>query len=69
MIGLFISLLGGPQRVDRRPVRPARHSGRGPTSVGGLFTLQLSTIANSMPFLLMLLVLLIRPAGLMGDRQ
>ena len=37
--------------------------------LGGLFTLQLSTVANSMPFLLMLLVLLIRPAGLMGDRQ
>ena len=36
---------------------------------GGLFTLQLSTVANSMPFMLMLLVLLIRPAGLMGDRQ
>jgi branched-chain amino acid transport system permease protein len=32
-------------------------------------TLQLSTIAASMPFLLMLLVLLIRPAGLFGDRQ
>ena len=37
--------------------------------IGGLFTLQLSTVANSMPFMLMLLVLLIRPAGLMGDRQ
>jgi branched-chain amino acid transport system permease protein len=37
--------------------------------VGGLLTLQLSTIAASMPFLLMLLVLLIRPAGLFGDRQ
>ena len=38
-------------------------------SIGGLMTLQLTTIANSMPFLLMLLILLIRPAGLMGDRQ
>ena len=37
--------------------------------VGGLLTLQLSTVAASMPFLLMLLVLLIRPAGLFGDRQ
>jgi branched-subunit amino acid ABC-type transport system permease component len=32
-------------------------------------TLQLTTIANSMPFLLMVLILLIRTAGLMGDRQ
>ena len=39
------------------------------TSVGGLLTLEISTIANSLPFLLMLLILLIRPAGLMGDRQ
>jgi len=38
-------------------------------SIGGLMTLQLTTIANSMPFLLMVLILLIRPAGLMGDRQ
>jgi branched-chain amino acid transport system permease protein len=37
--------------------------------VGGLLTLQLSTVAASMPFLIMLLVLLIRPAGLFGDRQ
>jgi branched-chain amino acid transport system permease protein len=35
---------------------------------GGLLTLQLSTVAASMPFLVMLLVLLIRPAGLFGDR-
>ena len=28
-----------------------------------------AALAASMPFLLMLLVLLIRPAGLMGDRQ
>ena len=62
-------LLGRPQRVDRRPARPVRARRRGPSELGGLFTLQLSTIANSMPFLLMLLVLLIRPAGLMGDRQ
>ena len=36
---------------------------------GGLLTLQLSTVAASLPFLLMLLILLVRPAGLMGDRQ
>ncbi len=38
-------------------------------SVGGLFTLSLSSISGSMPFLLMLIVLLVRPAGLMGERN
>ena len=37
--------------------------------VGGLLTLKLSTVANGVPFMLMILVLLLRPAGLMGDRQ
>jgi branched-chain amino acid transport system permease protein len=60
-------LLGGPQRVDRRLARPVRARAVGSDLAG--HTLQLSTIANSMPFMLMLLVLLIRPAGLMGDRQ
>src|SRR6266481_5385044 len=48
MIGLFISFSVG--------------FGDWARGVGGLMTLQLSTIAASMPFLLMLLVLLIRPA-------
>ncbi len=38
------------------------------TSLGGLFTVRLSTIAGAVPFLLMLLILLIRPAGLMGEK-
>lgn len=38
-------------------------------SVGGLTSLQLSTFAGSIPVLLMLIVLLVRPAGLMGDRS
>jgi branched-chain amino acid transport system permease protein len=37
--------------------------------VGGLFTLTLSSISGTVPFLLMLIVLLIRPAGLMGERN
>lgn len=36
--------------------------------LGGLFTLTLSSISGSVPFLLMLIVLLVRPAGLMGER-
>lgn len=38
-------------------------------SLGGLFTLTLSSISGTIPFLLMLIVLLVRPAGLMGERN
>lgn len=38
-------------------------------SVGGLLTLTVSDIAGTMPFLLMLVVLLVRPAGLLGDKE
>jgi branched-chain amino acid transport system permease protein len=68
MIGMFISFSVG-LNVSISDVLGLVGLGPWATEVGGLFTLQLSTIANSMPFLLMLLVLLIRPAGLMGDRQ
>lgn len=37
--------------------------------LGGVFTLSLSSISGSVPFLLMLIVLLVRPAGLLGDRN
>ena len=68
MIGLFISFSVGLNwsLSDLFAVVGLGPWARG---VGGLFTLQLSTVAASMPFLLMLLVLLIRPAGLFGDRQ
>jgi branched-chain amino acid transport system permease protein len=36
--------------------------------VGGLLTLKLSSLAATLPFALMLLVLLIRPSGLMGEK-
>ena len=36
--------------------------------VGGLFSLKLSSLAATLPFALMLLVLLLRPSGLMGDK-
>jgi len=38
-------------------------------AVGGLFTLTLSSISGTVPYLLMLIVLLVRPAGLMGERN
>ena len=37
-------------------------------TVGGLMTLKLSSLAATLPFALMLLVLLIRPSGLMGEK-
>jgi branched-chain amino acid transport system permease protein len=37
-------------------------------SVGGLLTLKLSSLAGAIPFALMLLVLLLRPSGLMGEK-
>ena len=62
MIGLFISFSVG-LNVSIADLLGLFGLGAWAPSVGGLFTLQLSTIANSMPFLLMLLVLLIRPAA------
>ena len=38
-------------------------------SVGGLLTMSISSISGAMPFLLMLIVLLVRPAGLMGSKN
>lgn len=37
--------------------------------IGGLMTLKVSSLAATTPFLLMLLILLFRPSGLMGDRD
>jgi len=37
-------------------------------SVGGLLTLKLSSLAATLPFALMLLILLLRPSGLMGEK-
>lgn len=37
-------------------------------SLGGPLTVRLSTMASAVPFALMLIVLLVRPAGLMGEK-
>lgn len=37
--------------------------------IGGLLTLKVSSLAATIPFALMLLVLLVRPAGLMGEKD
>ena len=36
--------------------------------VGGLLTLKLSSLAATIPFALMLLILLVRPTGLLGEK-
>lgn len=38
-------------------------------SIGGLLTMSISSISGTVPFLLMLIVLLVRPAGLMGSKN
>ena len=68
MIGLFISFAVGVEQ-SFADVLALVGLGTWAQGVGGLMTMKLQTIANSMPFLLMLLILLVRPAGLMGDRQ
>ncbi|EON18800.1 inner-membrane translocator [Cupriavidus sp. GA3-3] len=37
--------------------------------VGGLLTLKVSSLAATIPFALMLLILLVRPSGLMGEKE
>lgn len=37
--------------------------------VGGVMTLSVSSLAATLPFLLMLLVLLVRPSGLLGEKE
>ena len=67
MIGVFISFAVGLD-VSLASLLGLFGLGTWANGFGGLITLKLSTIANGVPFLLMLLVLLLRPAGLMGDR-
>lgn len=38
-------------------------------SIGGLLTLKLSSLAATIPFALMLLILLVRPSGLLGEKE
>jgi branched-chain amino acid transport system permease protein len=37
--------------------------------VGGLLTLKLSSLSATIPFALMLLILMMLPSGLMGDKN
>ena len=67
LIGVLTSLAVG---VDRSLADALALAGAGDwaRSTGGLLTLKLSSLAATLPFALMLLVLLVRPSGLMGEK-
>jgi branched-chain amino acid transport system permease protein len=67
LIGVITSLAVG---VDRSLADLLALVGAGEwaNGVGGLLTLKLSSLAATIPFALMLLVLLLRPGGLMGEK-
>ena len=67
LIGLITSLAVGVDRslADLVAFVGARDWAEG---VGGLLTLKLSSLAATLPFALMLLVLLLRPGGLLGEK-
>lgn len=67
LIGVLTSLAVG---VDRSLADALSVVGAGgwAEGIGGLLTLKLSSLAATLPFLLMLLVLLLRPAGLLGEK-
>ncbi|QJR12098.1 High-affinity branched-chain amino acid transport system permease protein LivH [Usitatibacter rugosus] len=67
LIGIITSLAVG---VDHSLVDVFALVGAGPwaQSTGGLLTLKLSSLAATLPFALMLLILLVRPGGLMGEK-
>ena len=66
LIGVITSLAVGVDRsiADLLAVVGARPWAE---SIGGLLTLKVSSLAATIPFALMLLVLLVRPRGLMGE--
>ena len=67
LIGLVTSLAVG---VDRSLADLLALVGAGDwaRSVGGLLTLKVSRLSATLPFALMLLILLVRPSGLMGEK-
>jgi branched-chain amino acid transport system permease protein len=68
LIGIITSLAVG---VDRSlaDLLAAIGAGAWAQRVGGLLTLKLSSLAATLPFALMLLILLVRPRGLMGEES
>lgn len=67
MIGLFSSFAVGID-VSLASLFSLLGLGAWANSVGGVMTMTVSSISGTIPFILMLIVLLVRPAGLMGER-
>ena len=67
LIGVVTSLAVGVDRsaADLLALVGAREWAE---SVGGLLTLKVASLAGTIPFALMLLILLLRPSGLMGEK-
>jgi len=67
LIGIITSLAVG---VDATLADLLAHVGgrQWAESIGGLFTLKVSSLAATLPFALMLLILLLRPSGLLGEK-
>jgi len=68
MIGLFTSFAVG-LNWSLAGLVSAVGLGEWARDLGGVFTITLSSISGTIPFILMLIVLLVRPAGLMGERS
>jgi branched-chain amino acid transport system permease protein len=68
LIGIVTSLAVAVDRslADMLAIVGAREWAEG---VGGLMTLKVSSLAATIPFALMLLILLVRPTGLLGDKS
>ena len=68
LIGIVTSLAVAVDRslADMLAIVGARQWAEG---VGGLMTLKVSSLAATIPFALMLLILLVRPTGLLGDKS
>ncbi|MHA7684221.1 branched-chain amino acid ABC transporter permease [Cupriavidus sp. PET2-C1] len=68
LIGLITSFSVG---IDRSLADLLALAGAGAWAeqAGGLMTLKLSSLAGTIPFALMLLILLVRPSGLMGEKE
>lgn len=68
LIGVVTSVAVG---IDATPADLLAWLGAGglARTVGGILSLKVSSLAASLPFALMLLVLLVRPSGLMGEKE
>ena len=67
LIGIFSSFAVGLDWTLAQVLYPVGLQGWA-EAVGGILTVKLSTVAGAVPYFIMLLVLLLRPAGLLGER-